>query len=97
MSFDFPHAKPRKLGYDPVAVNQFIERARAEFTADHNGDVLTIADQEFPLVKGGYSVTAVDVALDRLEDAFVARKFKQQLSDAGSEALMLAPTRSKCC
>ncbi len=87
MSFPFPHAKPRKLGYAPAEVDAFIAEARTAFNNNEDGVRLQIREREFALVKGGYSVTAVDVAMDRLEDSFSARALAKLVSERGQETL----------
>ncbi len=82
MSFPFPHAKPNKLGYKPSEVDEFIAVAREVFNANQIDAIPNIREQEFTLEKGGYSVSAVDAALDRLEDTFAARRL-QRLLEAG--------------
>lgn len=87
MSFPFPHAKPRKLGYAPAEVDEFISKARQAYNFGSDGTELGIRKSEFNLVKGGYSVTAVDVALDRLEDSFARRQYERIVERSGVEAL----------
>ncbi len=87
MSFPFPNAKPSKLGYEPSEVDTFVAEAREAHNNNEDGQSLGIREREFTLVKGGYSVTAVDVALDRLEDVFSARRIAAQLAKSGSESL----------
>lgn len=87
MSFPFPHAKPRKLGYAPAEVDAFIAEAREAYNNHEDGVRLGIRERVFELVKGGYSVTAVDVALDRLEDSFSARAMQKLLAQQGHETL----------
>lgn len=87
MSFPFPHAKPRKLGYSASEVDEFIAEARNAYNNNEDGVRLGIREREFELVKGGYSVTAVDVALDRLEDSFAARALSKVLAERGHETL----------
>lgn len=87
MSFPFPHAKPRKLGYNPTEVDEFVAQARDFYTHHQDGLSLKIREKEFTLVKGGYSVTAVDVALDRLEDSFAERHYRMVVERSGLEAL----------
>ena len=76
MSFSFPKSK---RGYAPAEVDAFIEQARRQFS--HPGDtVITSKDlrrTQFQLVKGGYSVSAVDAAIDRLEDAFAKNEIER--------------------
>lgn len=88
MSFPFPKTKPNKLGYKPEDVDAFIELARTEFNEHHDGRELGIREHEFALVKGGYSVSAVDSALDRLEDSFAKRYYQNQVETAGNERLI---------
>lgn len=86
MSFSFPKSK---RGYKPAEVDAFIERARQQFT--HPGDlVITSKDlrrTEFQLVRGGYSVSAVDAAIDRLEDAFAKNEIERAKQFKGSSAI----------
>ncbi len=88
MSFPFPKTRPNKLGYKPEDVDAFIERARVEFNERHDGHELGIREHEFELVKGGYSVSAVDAALDRLEDSFAKRYYQAQVEALGHEGLL---------
>lgn len=80
MSFSFPQAEAKQLGYLPEQVDSFIETARNQF-ADATQELLTsnqLRNTEFDLVSGGYEITAVDTAMDRLEDAFAAREIQRQ-------------------
>nr|WP_314841663.1 DivIVA domain-containing protein [uncultured Microbacterium sp.] len=64
----------RERGYHRAAVDTFLAAARTSFESD--GDDLSAADvrvASFPLVKNGYSVSEVDAALGRVEDALAAR------------------------
>lgn len=88
MSFPFPSAKPRKLGYQPAEVDEFIAEARAQYNNHQDGEQLEIRTREFGLVKGGYSVSAVDAALDRLEESFTVRRNENLLRTIGHEALL---------
>mgnify|MGYP000553008093 CR=1 FL=1 len=86
MSFTFP--KTKKLGYDPAEVDSFIAVAREKFA--NRDDVVFSADEvrrvEFKLVRGGYSVSAVDGAIDRLEDAFAESEQKNRTATLGFDA-----------
>jgi DivIVA domain-containing protein len=82
VSFPFPNAKPNKLGYRPADVDDFIAQSRVVFNSNQIDALPDIRDKEFTLEKGGYSVSAVDAALDRLEDTFAARRL-QSFLDAG--------------
>jgi DivIVA domain-containing protein len=88
VSFPFPNAKPRKLGYQPSEVDQFISDARAQYNNHLDGADLNIRTREFALVKGGYSVSAVDAALDRLEESFAVRRNENLLRQVGHETLL---------
>ncbi|MEN9731485.1 MAG: hypothetical protein RL488_795 [Actinomycetota bacterium] len=87
MSFTFP--KSKKLGYEPAAVDAFIARAREQY-AHRDANIITSLDlrrAEFPLVKHGYSVSAVDGAIDRLEDAFAKSEIERKRAAGGFDAL----------
>lgn len=89
MSFSFPKAKKRQLGYDPAAVDAFIAKAREQY-AHREANLLSsneLRRAEFPLMRGGYSVSAVDGALDRLEDAFADAEAKRKVDLLGFDAV----------
>jgi len=88
VSFQFPNAKPKKLGYQPQQVDEFIAAAREQYNLNQDGAGLEIRYREFGLVKGGYSVSAVDAALDRLDETFTARRNLELLTIGGHEALL---------
>ena len=90
----FPDAPGRTKGYEKRAVDAFFVHAREAFEADEpgslrSGDVRAIA---FPLVRRGYTVSAVDAALGRIENAFAAREREHALSRLGARA-WVAETR----
>jgi len=77
-------------GYNAKQVDQFLQRARVSLetpgAAAHpirSNDVRAVS---FDPVKGGYSATAVDAALDRLEDAFARRERDELIAEQGEEA-----------
>lgn len=79
-----------RTGYHPEEVDDFFTHARSVYEQGPAGalssrDVRTVA---FDLVRRGYSTTAVDAALDRLEAAFVARARADFIADKGREAWM---------
>lgn len=89
MTFTFPQAAKNKLGYDPKQVDAFISAARAQFN-DGNLEMVNasgIRNSEFDLIKGGYQITAVDTAMDRLEDAFASREMQRQKQLRGEYAV----------
>lgn len=80
MSYSFPSSAPKVAGYDKQQVDKFVELARVQF-ADSNLELVTanvVRNTEFDLVSGGYLVSAVDTAMDRLEDAFAEREIQRQ-------------------
>jgi DivIVA domain-containing protein len=85
----FPTARGRQKGYEKRAVDAFLARARAAFEEESTADTIASAEVRraaFPLVRGGYSIPAVDVALGRVEDAFAARERERALNRAGARA-----------
>lgn len=89
MSFAFPKAAPKKLGYQTDQVDQFVIQARLQFE-NSTVELITagqIRDREFDLVSDGYDITAVDQALDRLEDSFAAREINRQRQTKGDFAV----------
>ncbi|MFJ5861482.1 DivIVA domain-containing protein [Pseudarthrobacter sp. NPDC092439] len=77
-------------GYNAKQVDQFLARARVSLEtpeeATHpvtSGDVRSVS---FDPVKGGYSASHVDAALDRLEDAFARRERDDLIAARGEEA-----------
>lgn len=89
MSFSFPKAKKSVYGYEPTEVDAFIAKAREQY-ARTEADLLASIDlrrTEFKLVKGGYSISAVDSAIDRLEDTFAERELSRLKARGGYEAI----------
>jgi DivIVA domain-containing protein len=83
----FPLTSRRQKGYEPAAVQAFLDRARAAFESDDGEiDAEAVRRVAFPLVRRGYQVTAVDAALARIEDALAARERERALSRAGARA-----------
>ena len=77
-----------RTGYHPEEVDDFFTHARTVYEQGPSGalsskDVRTVA---FDLVRHGYSTTAVDAALDRLEAAFVARARADFIAERGRQA-----------
>ena len=85
MSFEFPRVTGRVLGYEPSEVDEFIERARSAYGDQDSKmvDAARLRSQGFKLVRNGYSVSAVDGAIDRLEDVFVEREFAARVANFG--------------
>lgn len=85
MSAQFKHVSEKKWGYDPTDVDPLIDSARTQF-ANPESQALSakqLRNAQFRLVKGGYRISAVDAALDRLDEAFSARDAKHLLATAG--------------
>jgi DivIVA domain-containing protein len=89
----FPHARKNRPGNDIDEVDEFLEEARRAYTAEQNWDqadaTMTserIRTTGFTVRKGGYAITNVDAALERLEDAFAARERERERARVGDEA-----------
>lgn len=78
MSNPFPLNKKSVLGYQVDQVDTIVAKAREQFANPAAGLIKAaeLREYEFDLAKGGYSISAVDSALDRLEDAFAEREAK---------------------
>ncbi|HEX5857944.1 MAG TPA: DivIVA domain-containing protein [Microbacterium sp.] len=85
----FPDAPRRQPGYDRRAVDEFLARARASFEKTdpeaERIDAAAVRQAAFPLVRGGYSIAAVDGALGRIEDAFAAVERQREVTTLGAE------------
>ena len=88
MSYSFP-IQEKGLGYEPAEVDDFISKARRQFEDASQTLVSSSLARHatFKLVKGGYSIVAVDTAIDRLEDTFAQKEISQQLIEQGDFAL----------
>jgi DivIVA domain-containing protein len=77
-------------GYNAKQVDQFLQQARVSLeTPEAAARPLKSADVRsvsFDPIKGGYSATAVDAALDRLEDAFARRERDDLIAERGEDA-----------
>ena len=90
MSYSFPAAAPNEPGYDKNQVDSFINHARAQYS-DPSLEVVTsnqLRNTEFDLVKGGFEISAVDTAMDRLEDTFARREIERQRTLRGQSAVL---------
>ncbi len=87
MSNTFPRANSNDFGYDSVQVDELVAKARLQFTDASNKLVTSkeLRSTEFDLTKGGYSISAVDSALDRLEDSFAEREVKELQQSLGEQ------------
>jgi DivIVA domain-containing protein len=90
MSTTFPRVKKSKAGYSVDEVEDFLEEARRAYSADRAAPSVVSAESirttAFDMEKGGYSVAAVDAALERLEDAFAAREKDRAVAEVGDQA-----------
>ncbi|MDR6198229.1 DivIVA domain-containing protein [Microbacterium sp. SORGH_AS428] len=86
----FPRVQGRAKGYDPIAVDAFLSRAREAFEADLPEETAVAAsdvrDVSFALVRGGYAIAPVDAALGRVEDAFAAQERQRKIARMGARA-----------
>jgi DivIVA domain-containing protein len=76
----FKNVAKSKLGYVPAEVDAFIVRARDQYN-NFTSQVLDwrdITGQKFSLVKGGYEITAVDTAIEKLQDTFAERELSRE-------------------
>ncbi|WP_029289338.1 DivIVA domain-containing protein [Cellulomonas sp. HZM] len=77
-----------RSGYDPDEVDEFFAHARSVY---EQGPAAALAAKDvrsvaFDMVRGGYVTAAVDAALDRLEQAFVARARAEFVAEHGQPA-----------
>lgn len=90
MSFQFPAVADNQLGYSAAQVDAFVAKARIQFD-DPTQELVTaniIRNTEFDLVKNGYLISAVDAAMDRLEDTFAGREIQRQKLFRGDFAVV---------
>lgn len=76
----FPLVAAPLLGYDVASVDAFIARAQAGDSSLSSTDIRWAA---FPLSKGGYSVSDVDGALERLEDTVAEHERRDLINRIG--------------
>ncbi len=78
----FPLVAAPQTGYKVEAVDTFIAQAQAGESALTSADIRLVS---FPLVKGGYSVTDVDKALERLEDTVADHEQLKLVAELGAD------------
>lgn len=85
MSEKFPLSQ--KKGYSVAQVNEFLDLAKAQYLDPANQimDTNNVRSQRFDLVDNGYSISAVDAAMEKLEDIFAQRELERNLSQIGAE------------
>ena len=88
----FTRVSVLKHGYRPSQVDAFFSQARAAYERPAvDEQVMSAFDVRraaFDMVRKGYDVPEVDVALDRLEQAFLARVREQFQRQHGQQAWM---------
>lgn len=98
MSSTFPRTRHTKRGYSVAEVEDFLQAARAAYTAPLTNaaalDAKSIRTVAFSFEKGGYSTAHVDAALERLEDAFATRERERALSQPGGDSAWYGAARS---
>lgn len=85
MSYAFVQSGKKKLGYAMAEVDAFLELARQQYNDPSRQLVssLDVRSIRFKLVKNGYSISVVDAALEKLEDAFAASEFTREVNKQG--------------
>jgi DivIVA domain-containing protein len=92
----FARAGRLSQGYDVDQVDAFFSRARMAYEQPDGRAPVTSKDVRtagFDLVRGGYEVTQVDSALDRLEDAFAVREHEALTDRLGAQGALDEVTR----
>lgn len=89
MNSQLPLVKGRRFGYDQGQVDAFISMARQQYEnpAGHLLSAERIRETEFDLVRGGYQVGQVDLALDRIEDALADREIQRKIETRGLDSV----------
>lgn len=97
MSYEFARAGKRKRGYDPEQVNEFLVFAREQFS-NPESQILSaesIRLVRFKLIKNGYSISAVDAAMEKLEDVFAGRELERTMRVVGPNEFKTLLTEGK--
>ena len=91
MSTTFPRVRRSVPGYDAEQVEDFLEDARRAYAAEPGTPTVvtaaSIRQTAFAMKKGGYLPSAVDAALERLEDAFSTREREARRRTRGTDAI----------
>ncbi|MEI8231451.1 MAG: DivIVA domain-containing protein [Actinomycetes bacterium] len=85
MSYQFSRVGKSKRGYEIEQVNEFLIFAKDQF-ANPEGELLTaesVRATRFKLEKNGYSISAVDAAMEKLEDVFAGRELERTIQVIG--------------
>jgi len=88
MAAMFTKVKGMKKGYDADEVEDFFEHAREVYEGVSSEPLVhrDIHTAVFDVVRGGYDTDEVDAALNRLEDAFVAKERQTVVATQGQAA-----------
>lgn len=78
----FPLVTAPKTGYKVDAVDTFISQAQAGESSLTSADIRLVS---FPIVKGGYSISDVDTALERLEDTMADHEQRKLVAELGAD------------
>ncbi|MCX7522136.1 DivIVA domain-containing protein [Microbacterium sp. STN6] len=83
----FPIARRPRRGYDIDDVEAFLARARSAYDGESGGSLSAeeIRHTAFTLRRRGYVTSAVDAALERLEDVFAAREREEAVRELGRD------------
>jgi DivIVA domain-containing protein len=76
-----------KLGYVPSQVDAFLASARQQYLDPQSQtmDAASVRSARFELVKDGYSISAVDTAMEKLEDIFAERELERIYNSVGHQ------------
>lgn len=84
----FNRVEKKQLGYNTAEVDAFMAKARTAYNG-HSEEQLTVAavqSADFEVLEGGYDPGQVDDAMDRLEDAIIAKERNQYIATRGEAA-----------
>ena len=84
----FNRVEKKQLGYSTAEVDAFMAHARTAYNG-HSTEPLTAAmvqTADFEVIEGGYDPGQVDDAMDRLEDAIIAKERNQFIASRGEAA-----------
>jgi len=85
VSYAFNRSGKSKRGYNISQVDDFLKLAREQY-ADSLKTVISSLDVRtirFEIERNGYSISAVDAALEKLEDVFAGNEYQQELAKIG--------------
>ncbi len=87
MNYKLPKSGNHR-GYEIAEVDHFLAEAKEQFDLISGGTMTaeSVRAKRFALVSNGYSISAVDAALDRIEDVFAERELRHKLLIEGKAA-----------